>query len=153
MFLRKKSKSSKGKKKLPQSERMGFLPTLSGGEAANRSMYARRSFLDAGGKLGTPRTMSTQRFPSVARSTLFRTPFLASPPTTGSQTPPFPAVICREAEAPRAKQAGGRADLLGGRWRVVRTSIGNEDSGLQRHGGFRVLRAIDRRTSGYPVGG
>lgn len=114
-------------------------------------MYAILSSGSAGGKLGTLSTMSTQRFPSVARSTSFLTPLLApSPPPPTSPPPPwslpFPATAAA-ARAPRRilapARGGRRGSCHGCRIRRRDRSPGTKDGcGLHEMGGFRGRSAM-----------
>lgn len=87
---RRKKKKKKGKPR----------KTLSGRESASRSMYAFLSSKEAGGSDGTFSTTSTQRFPSVATSTILTWPLCLSSSPPRMKTVAFGRLFATEIPIP-----------------------------------------------------
>lgn len=105
---------TEGKKE--QKKKSSLSTNLIRRRSRHRSMYARCSAVEAGGKLGTSRTTSTHRFPSVAMPTFFCTPFLSltTPRLREPSDSPLPRRRsgCLRGNRRRLASAGGR--LSGG---------------------------------------
>lgn len=104
------------RRKKEQKKKSSLATNLIRRRSRHSSMYARCSAVEAGGKLGTSRTTSTHRFPGVAMSTFFCTPFLSltTPRLREPSDSPLPRRRsgCLRGNRRRLASAGGR--LSGG---------------------------------------